>query len=151
MRKAADRALSRMHNSTWVKELRIRVRITRTISKPYTLILTPLSGNFSFITLVKLFIVFLITIFVSVPSLWTHSTSVGFSLVFLLLLLWRWPGKYRDIIEIDLVPAFEIPVDLLPRRTRKRVREVEERMGVKEDLCLAIAMPIVSKKKLEVK
>ena len=69
MRKAADRALSRMHNSTWVKELRIRVRITRTISKPYTLILTPLSGNFSFITLVKLFIVFLITIFVSVPSL----------------------------------------------------------------------------------
>ena len=49
------------------------------------------------------------------------------------------------------MPAFEIPVDLLPRRTRKRVREVEERMGVKEDLCLAIAMPIVSKKKLEVK
>ena len=100
LQKAADRALARMHHSTWVGN--IPVRITRTVSNPYTLVLNPTKG------------------------------------------------RYRDTIEIDMVPAFEIPIDLLPKKTKRRVREVEERVGVEVENCLAVALPVVNTKQLQV-
>ena len=100
MQKAADRAMSRMNNSTRVGN--VPVRITRTISKPYTFMLNPTQG------------------------------------------------RYQDTIEIDMVPAFEIPIDLLPRKTKMWVRLVEERMRVREDYCLALALPTDNTKQLRV-
>ena len=59
-------------------------------------------------------------------------------------------GKYRQTVDVDLVPALKVSNAKLPADTRTRLQEVQSKVGSKVDEFLAIAMPIVHKDKLEV-
>ena len=59
-------------------------------------------------------------------------------------------GKYRQTVEVDLVPALKVSNSKLPAATLNRLQEVQRRVGSNVDEFLAIAIPIVHKDKLEV-
>ena len=49
-----------------------------------------------------------------------------------------------------MVPAFEIPTCILPDKIRNRVLQVQERVGIVEEKCLAVALPVVNKELFQV-
>ena len=61
-----------------------------------------------------------------------------------------WGGICTDRMEIDMVAAFEIPISILPDETRNRVLQVQERVGIVEEKCLAVALPVVNKELFQV-
>ena len=59
-------------------------------------------------------------------------------------------GKYRQTVDVDLVPAMKVSNSKLPAATQTRLQEVQNKVGSNVDEFLAIAMPIVHKDKFEV-
>ena len=59
-------------------------------------------------------------------------------------------GKFRNKVEVDLVPALHISNHKLPPTTAATIKSLQKDLGTSEDKFLAVAMPIVSKDKLEV-
>ena len=53
-------------------------------------------------------------------------------------------GDYSNTMEIDMVPAFEIPISILPDSTMNRVLQIQEKVGFVEENCLAVALPVVN-------
>ena len=43
-----------------------------------------------------------------------------------------------------MVPAFEIPISILPDSTMNRVLQIQEKVGFVEENCLAVALPVVN-------
>ena len=66
------------------------------------------------------------------------------------LLLKPQSGRHCQTVEVDLVPALRVPNTKLPVGVRNRLQCVQSKAGTRVDHFLAIAMPVVSKDKLEV-
>ena len=66
------------------------------------------------------------------------------------LLLKPQSGIHCLTVEVDLVPALWVPNTQLPWGVRNRLQCVQNKAGTRADRFLAIAMPVVSKDKLEV-
>ena len=66
------------------------------------------------------------------------------------LLLNPQSGKYRQTVEVDLVPAMKVSNSKLPAATQTHLQEIQNQVGSNVDEFLAIAMPIVHKDKFEV-
>ena len=60
-------------------------------------------------------------------------------------------GKYQSSVDVDLVPALKLSSNKLPEKIQHRIQGIQKSSCSKTvDECLAIAMPIVHKDKLEV-
>ena len=66
------------------------------------------------------------------------------------LLLKPQSGSHRQTVEVDLVPALRVSNAKLPADVRNRLQCIQSKAGTNVDHFLAIAMPVVSKDKLEV-
>jgi len=99
--RAGDRAITNLGGTQVFNN--VQVKVTRSVSNPYTVRLEPLRGNF------------------------------------------------RTVMEIDMVPALQIPVSILPRDVQTRVNYIANKVGVQhEDQCLAVALPVVRKDALQI-